>query len=93
MGASAAFLAAPYASAGDCATCGSGGGARTWGPHAHKSERFTGWFHSSSQAPKLQTAPWFSYFPYNGQFMTPAPFGGQFNPAGGGMVNPYFPGH
>ena len=92
--AAAAILAAPAAFAGDCATCGSGGGgARTWGPHAHKNERFTGWFHGGSQAPKLQPAPWFTYFPYNGQFMTPGPIGGPNGGPGGGMVNPYFPGH
>ena len=94
IAASAAFLAAPTAVANDCATCG---GARTWGLHAHKYERFTGWFHSgNSQAPRLQASPWYSYWPYNGHFMTPAPFGGPFVPpptVGGGMANPYFPGH
>ena len=90
----AAFLFAPVAAlADDCASCGGGG--RTWGPHAHKSERFTGWFHSTSQTPKLQASPWYTYWPYNGHFMTPAPFGGPFVPppaVGGGMANPYFPG-
>ncbi|MFO0937060.1 MAG: hypothetical protein U0798_11155 [Gemmataceae bacterium] len=100
LAAAAAFLAAPVAFAGDCPSCGDGGGyaggPRVWGPKAHKYERFTGWFHSSSKPPKLTAAPWYLYYPYNGQFMTPAPYGAPFVPppaVGGGMANPYFPGH
>ena len=92
----ATALAASIASAGDCATCSGGGGGyaptpRTWGPKAHKYERFQGWFHSSSSQAKPAVAPWYNYWPYNGQFMTPGPIGGA--PNGGGLVNPYFPGN
>jgi hypothetical protein len=53
--------------------------------------------------PAFQAAPWYSYWPYNSHFQTPAPmmspyyappyvggaFGGQGAP--GMMMNPYFP--
>ena len=44
--------------------------------------------------PTFQAAPWYSYWPYNAHFMTPAPIGGQFAPppgVNGNMTNPYFP--
>jgi hypothetical protein len=49
--------------------------------------------------PAFQAAPWYTYFPYNGHFQTPAPMPGQDVPgpmgygygAGNGWMNPYFP--
>jgi hypothetical protein len=90
-------VSASYAD-GNCPTCPGGSGAKhgghfqepkTWGPHAKKYQRFTGWFHSSGNATP-SVAPWYMYFPYsNSRVMTPGPVGGP--PMGGGMVNPYFP--
>lgn len=92
----AVAMAATAASAGDCATCGGGGAVGyapaphgAWGPKAHKYDRFQGWFHVNPKQPKPATAPWYNYWPYNGQFMTPGPIAPQ---NGGGLVNPYFPG-
>jgi hypothetical protein len=91
LAALAATYAAPAAVAGDCP--GGCGGGHFAGPHAGKYTRFTGWFHGGGHAPKLQAAPWYVYWPYNGHFMTPAPMAAPFvpPPAMGGMVNPYFP--
>lgn len=58
---------------------------------------------AKSPMPAFQAAPWYSYWPYNSHFMTPAPmmspyyappyvgaaYGGGGMP--GMMVNPYFP--
>jgi hypothetical protein len=87
-----AVLAIPTMANDGCTSCGGSQavGPKTWGPRSHKTERFTGWFHSTGGSMgKPQLAPWYQYFPYNGQFQTPFPVGG--NPYGGGMVNPYFP--
>ena len=76
---------------GDCPSCGNGGGAAGYGGkhgHVHKYDRFTGWFRGFHQ-PKPQQYPWYQYWPYNGQFMTPFPYGG--GAGTGQLVNPYFP--
>jgi len=45
--------------------------------------------------PAFQAAPWYTYYPYNGHFMTPAPLPGDTGgyPGQGGNYggNPYFP--
>lgn len=63
---------------------------KAWGFKAHKYDRFTGWFHNTTST-RPPIAPWYLYFPYNGQFQTPSPVGGSF-PYGNVMINPYFPG-
>lgn len=95
----AATATAASANPPGCATCGNGGGAVGYGGgyggghgghgHFHKPDRFTGWFRGFHQ-PKPQQYPWYLYWPYNGQFMTPFPVGGG-APGTGGLVNPYFP--
>jgi hypothetical protein len=81
-----------------CATCGTGGGGGWHGGghgghgHFHKYDRFTGWFHGGGRQYKPQPAPWYLYWPYNGQFMTPFPVPPA-APGTGTLVNPYFPGH
>jgi hypothetical protein len=89
-------FAAAKANPPGCATCGNGGygggavGHGGHGGHFHKYDRFTGWFRGAHHY-KPQPAPWYLYWPYNGQFMTPFPLPG--TPGAGGLVNPYFPGH
>lgn len=98
LGFAAIVLAVPVSANDGCTSCGAAppvghfSGPKTWGPKAHKYERFTGWFHGGSSSSRPAVAPWYLYFPYNGQFQTPGPLGGM-NPYGSGMVNPYFPGH
>ena len=52
-------------------------------------------FFRQAPVPAFQAAPWYSYWPYNSHFMTPAPLtGAYYGPPGGGaggLVNPYFP--
>jgi hypothetical protein len=91
LAALAASFAAPAAVAGDCPG-GCGGGVFV-GPRAGKYTRFTGWLGGAAN-PKPAVAPWYVYWPYNGQIMTPGPIG-PIGPGGppamGGLVNPYFP--
>ncbi len=51
-------------------------------------------FFRQTASPAFQAAPWYSYWPYNSHFMTPAPLtGAYYAPPGGGaggMQNPYF---
>ncbi len=51
-------------------------------------------FFGKQPLPAFQAAPWYSYWPYNAHFMTPAPLMGAYYapPTAGGMMgNPYFP--
>lgn len=40
--------------------------------------------------PAFQAAPWYTYWPYNSHFQTPAPLPGAEGFGGGGWTNPYF---
>jgi hypothetical protein len=62
-----------------------------------KSHPFDRWF-KQKPLPAFQAAPWYTYWPYNNHFMTPAPipgYGGgpaDFNGGQSGYgMNPYFP--
>lgn len=60
-----------------------------------KAHPFDRWF-KQKPLPAFQAAPWYTYWPYNNHFMTPAPIPGyaggpaDFSQSGHGM-NPYFP--
>lgn len=92
VGMLAAIAAAPAVANDGCSTCGVAPAPKTWGPKAHKYQRFQGWFHNTSGGARPQVAPWYTYWPYNGMYQTPGPVHGM-NPYGGMLVNPYFPGH
>lgn len=76
---------APAATAGGCPGPYCGSGAPGAGLFSYLFEK--------RPVPAFQAAPWYLYWPYNAHFMTPAPLGGAYYgpPAGGAMVNPYFP--
>jgi hypothetical protein len=72
------------------------------GPYKSGGGLFGGLF-ARQPMPAFQAAPWYSYYPYNSHFMTPAPMmspfaappyvGGGYGGFGaqGMMTNPYFP--
>src|SRR5262249_2401728 len=66
----------PYCSTGQCGP--------THGP---------GSFFPKQPSRVFQAAPWYRYWPYNSHFQPPAPLTGAYYapPAGGALVNPYFP--
>lgn len=86
------LLAAGIGALATASTASAAGHANPFNANTHNSP-FAKFF-KKTPLPAFQAAPWYTYWPYNNHFQTPAPLPGHDVPnPGQGWMNPYFPQH